>query len=48
MKALILALVAVVAGAQTPTKGPRGGCYIVKKSKTGHEYKKYVPCKEAK
>lgn len=53
-RVILLALIAIVAliAADTPTqqKGPRGGCYVVVKSKKdGHEYKRYEKCKaEAK
>jgi hypothetical protein len=41
MKTLLLALAAMVATAQTPQTGPRGGCYIVV-TKDGKSHKKYI------
>lgn len=49
---VVLAITSMAQERPTPTptptqqKGPRGGCYIVVKSKrSGKEYKKYQPCK---
>lgn len=34
--------------AQEIQHGPRGGCYILTRSKKGKEYKRYIPCPQTK